>query len=195
MVGFEQGLYTAGEAQELLNVCAVLSGETERGVAVRITTVPGTAQGKRSYNNCRMLDVYTFVCSDEDYTFTSVELMFTPMDPVQCTNISILNDSIVEADELFTLQLSAVSPRVEITDNTTTVIIQDDDSKLRIGTDMWVCVIILYHVAVELSVLQSSYTLDEGDNEDICVILNGLLERNLAATLTTMEGTATGQIT
>ena len=46
LVGFQQTLYTVGEAQGVLSVCAVVTGSTERSVAVDVAAVPGTASGK-----------------------------------------------------------------------------------------------------------------------------------------------------
>ena len=54
VVGFQQTLYTVGEAQGLLSVCAVVTGSTERSVAVDVAAVPGTASGK--------LYVFNFCC-------------------------------------------------------------------------------------------------------------------------------------
>ena len=54
LVGFQQTLYTVGEAQGVLSVCAVVTGSTERSVAVDVAVVPGTASGK--------LSVFYFCC-------------------------------------------------------------------------------------------------------------------------------------
>ena len=48
---------------------------------------------------------------------------------------------------------------------------------------------------MELRILQPSYTLEEGGSQDVCVALIGQLERNISATLSTVEGTARGQLT
>ena len=120
---------------------------------------------------------------------------------MQCSNVTIRDDAILEGTETLTLQLSTSSPRVEITNSTATVIIQDDDSKLRsklgrhLHLHLRIYISPLHPVAVELRILQPSYTLEEGSSQDVCVALNGQLERNISATLSTVEGTARGQLT
>ena len=66
-----------------------------------------------------------------DFTFSSDALTIPPTGQMQCSNVTILDDAILEGTETLTLQLSTSSPRVEIANSTATVIIQDDDSKLR----------------------------------------------------------------
>ncbi len=47
---------------------------------------------------------------------------------------------------------------------------------------------------VTVSLIESSYVLTEGEGVVICVELVGVLERDAAVNITTVEGTATGRV-
>lgn len=49
---------------------------------------------------------------------------------LQCTNITIINDMVLEVDEVFFVVLSSSEPRIIINPNTSVVTILDDDSML-----------------------------------------------------------------
>lgn len=49
---------------------------------------------------------------------------------LQCTNITIINDMVLEVDEVFFVVLSSSEPRIIINPNTSIVTILDDDSTL-----------------------------------------------------------------
>ena len=46
---------------------------------------------------------------------------------VQCANITIMDDSVYEPDETFTVRLTAVTSRVETGNTETTITITDDE--------------------------------------------------------------------
>ena len=48
-------------------------------------------------------------------------------DAVQCVEITIRGDNVVEGVEAFDITFSSDDPRDQITSNTTTVLIMDDD--------------------------------------------------------------------
>lgn len=49
---------------------------------------------------------------------------------MQCVNIQVVNDSILELNETFAISLEVSSPGVVLENNTATVVIEDDDGKL-----------------------------------------------------------------
>ena len=71
--------------------------------------------------------------SPQDFTAISVqELIFSPTQSRQTVSISIINDSIFEDSEEFSVLLTPVSPQSQVRldgSNTTTVLISDDDSE------------------------------------------------------------------
>ena len=70
--------------------------------------------------------------SPQDFTAISVQLIFSPTQNRQTANISIINDSIFEDSEEFSVLLTLVSPQSRVRldgSNTTTVLISDDDSE------------------------------------------------------------------
>jgi len=59
-------------------------------------------------------------------------LLFQPetANQLQCTNITIINDMVLEVDEVFFVVLSSSEPRIIVNPNTSIVTILDDDSTL-----------------------------------------------------------------
>ena len=58
-----------------------------------------------------------------------MELIFRPAVVSLCTNVSIVNDSVLESTEQFSVELSTTDFDVMLANSSTTVIIFDDDSK------------------------------------------------------------------
>ena len=56
---------------------------------------------------------------------------FTSSQSVDCTQITIVNDNIVEADEFFSVSLDSTNPQVVIGLSTASVFIADDDGKMN----------------------------------------------------------------
>lgn len=57
------------------------------------------------------------------------DLTFSPGNTVQNIAISLVQDTLIEGDEVFSVILSTTDLNVQINDGITTVTIQDDDSK------------------------------------------------------------------
>ena len=68
-----------------------------------------------------------------DYSSMNGQLVFQPEtgNQTECLNVSIISDEILEFDEFFSVMLVNGSVRVVLSQPVTTVIILDDDSKLR----------------------------------------------------------------
>ena len=73
-----------------------------------------------------------------DYTTVTAQLTFQATVNLQCSSISIIDDTILENDEVFSVQLSTLDPDVNLTPSTATVTIENDDSEchtLHVATD------------------------------------------------------------
>ena len=66
-----------------------------------------------------------------DYASSTVDLMFGPSISKQCVTISVLNDTIPEVPEHFSVVLFMTTPlaAVILTPDNTTVVINDDDGE------------------------------------------------------------------
>ena len=116
-----------------------------------------------------------FLVAGTDYTTTSEIVMFRSTMMRQCITVPILDDSISEDPEIFTVTISSDDPDVSSTVPTTNVVITDDDS-----------------VTVEIEM--ETYTSDEGDGVvEVCVVVvAGTLNRKISVSLATSPGTAQG---
>ena len=104
---------------------------------------------------------------------TSTTLTFTGTIGEDCSTISILNDSVVERNETFSVQLSTSSAALDITQNSAIVTIIDDDA-----------------VIIGWSTL--SYGVDENDAlVTACAeIIQGEIARPVIVFYSTMDGSA-----
>ena len=64
-----------------------------------------------------------------DYTTVTAQQTFQATVTQQCSSISIDDDTILENDEAFSVQLSTLDPDVNLTPSTATVTIENDDSE------------------------------------------------------------------
>jgi len=94
----------------------------------------------------------------------------------QCVNVSIVNDEILENTEQFRVILSSPNSFVRLVRPASLVYVLDNDG-VRIS---------LEQREVELSEARETGSID------ICASLVGLTQRNIAVTLTTQQGTASG---
>lgn len=115
-VSFSQDSYTVAEGDNLINICVNLSGVIERNVTVTFTAVSLTAQG--------------FLDGDCDFISVVSNLTFQPGSALQrCTPVIVVNDSILEMDEVFSVILSTRDRAVNFGQESANVTIIDDDSK------------------------------------------------------------------
>ena len=65
----------------------------------------------------------------QDYSFSSIQLNFHPVNDQQllCISIDTVDDGLLEEDELFFVDMEATSPRVSIDQSRLTVTIVDND--------------------------------------------------------------------
>ena len=164
-VNFDHSVYSVSEDDEEMSICVELGAEVERSVSVRLTTSDATAY------------------SPSDFTSVDVVLSFQPQNTTRmCTAIPIENDNIVEDEEYFLLSMLTVDKALytnssEGTRNRSTVVVTVTD------TD---------RVNVSLELLEQSVEEEDGEVE-VCVLLVGLIEKDIAVTLSTEPGTAHGE--
>ena len=111
--GFETVSYRTSESVGVVEVGVVKYGSSSLPLSVSLSTMSGSA------------------ISPQDFTAISVqELIFSPTQNRQTISINIINDSIFEDSEEFSVLLTPVSPQSRVRldgSNTTTVLIIDDD--------------------------------------------------------------------
>ena len=113
--GLEDVGYSISESVGVVEVGVVKYGSSSLSLSVSLSTMSGSA------------------ISPQDFTAISAqELIFSPTQSRQTVSISIINDSIFEDSEEFSVLLTPVSPQSRVRldgSNTTTVLISDDDSE------------------------------------------------------------------
>ena len=135
-----QQSYTVIESTSFVTACAFLTGQTERDILVTMTTVQGTAQGMylrdllyiHWHDESQCLPHPSHLVSRTaaiDYTTVTAQLTFQATVTLQCSSISIVDDTILENDEVFSVQLSTLDQDVNLTPSTATVTIEDNDSE------------------------------------------------------------------
>ena len=146
-VSLVQQSYTVIESISFVTVCATLTGQTASGrdVLVTMTTMLGTAQGmyhhdllhthwhddSQSVHYSSPLYYLVSPTASNDYTAVTAQLTFQPTVTLQCRSVPIINDTILENDEVFSVQLITLDQDVNLTLSTATVTIEDNDSEYR----------------------------------------------------------------
>ena len=87
-------------------------------------------------HNCLLFTLVFFflykpLIASGDYVSSTVDLIFGPSNRRQCVLIPLLNDTVPEVPEHFSVALSMTAPQagVILTPDNATVIISDDDGK------------------------------------------------------------------
>ena len=117
-VGFSQDAYTVFEGQGLVDICVNLSVVIERNVTVTITTFGITAEFLNGENG--------------DFVSVTTVLTFQPEStPQNCISVTIRDDSILETNEVFGVDLSTSDLGANSQQQSVNVTITNDDSKLQ----------------------------------------------------------------
>lgn len=138
----EQDAYTVNETNGSVTVCVRLEGDLERSVMVNLTTLSDTAQGEYSAHGVLdvLLCIYSILvnlfcamllsqCTDgPDFTSVQMSLIFVQGTTIQCVEIPIMDDVILENDESFSVSLSTNDGAVNILQDQAVVTITDNDS-------------------------------------------------------------------
>ena len=121
-----------------------------------------------------------------------------------CGNPIIIDDDILENDESFSVSISQFDPNIILgpIDNATIVIVDDDGKSTAQHTYMvhlrwsifYIYALPLWSNTVVVVVFpQQSYSVSESDTSvEVCVDLQGIIERNASVSIQTSDGTATG---
>ena len=131
-ISLEQSAYSVSESQGMVEVCAnVTQGMLAPGhsVSVQLSTVEGTAGRCSRRHILNHLNVFSLSAEDLDYSSVNSSLSFSASTTRQCVDITILADGLVEPDELFSVNLTPLSPAVILGTSMATVTITDSDSK------------------------------------------------------------------
>jgi hypothetical protein len=155
-VQFNTSIYKVNENCSIVSTNVTLNGTATLNITINYGTSSGTAT------------------SGSDFTATSGTLTFKPGDHSKFINISIINDSVYEPDQNFTITLSNPSSNVIVgSPGIATVTIKDDDS------------------APSIQFQSQSYNASEGGSlATINVMLSAPSEVPISVNYTTTDGTA-----
>lgn len=133
-MGFSQDAYTVVEGQGQVDICANLSRDIQGIVTATLTTFSITAQE---------------VLNDEngDFMFATEVFTFQPGIAQNCIAVNITDDSILEANEVFGVNLtSALGTNSGQQSANITITITDDDSKFvcSVQLSLYALLLIIY---------------------------------------------------
>jgi len=133
-----------------------------------------------------------------DFNTTSAVLIFNARISLQCESVTILNDTILESNETFFVQMESTDSSVNITLGSASVTILDDDSEYKINFKSEMsCISILpsyfLSAVVTVQLQQPRYSISEQDGTVmVCAVLSGETERILQVILSTQTNIAVG---
>ena len=124
------------ESMTPVNICIVLIApeDPERDVMVNITTIADTAEGiNMVLHICDVFIIPGLSCSTEgaDFNQLSTQLLLNANSLLQCVNIDIVNDTILEENELFLAVLETDDQQVILDPLSANVIILNNDGKIN----------------------------------------------------------------
>ena len=113
-------------------MCVTLTGEIGTSITLQLTTSNDTATCNVPHNSRCTYIVQVkcfFLTAGEDYTHIDEELVILPgqQESEHCMMVNILNDTILENNETFTISLKSDEIGVNITLSEATVSIIDND--------------------------------------------------------------------
>ena len=114
-------------------------------ITLALVTVDGTATGEVLLVKLKALShpmiLFSLNIAGVDYTETNVDVMLNSDDSEQSITIPVLNDIVVESQEFFRVELTIASSqsRIQLGQDSATIVIEDDDSKFRVQLDFSHC--------------------------------------------------------
>lgn len=137
---------------------------------------------------------FIFVGGIDFGAILNLQLTFHPSMSSHVVYIQILNDTVKEKTESFTVSLYTDIPRVKFTNQSAQIIITDDDGeplKYHYGIHLRLH---NYADAIVIGLLSTTYTVNENDGEvNIAVgVLEGSLHGEVIVSVSTSDSTATG---
>ena len=123
---------SVAEDEGTVQVCATLITPfvTEFDITVTLATSNGTGMCVQQLTLPCVNNVVPAI-NGYDYLGVSMDLVFTAgtsNGTMQCINVAIIDDSLVESNETFTVTLTTSNSVVELGENLTTITITDTDS-------------------------------------------------------------------
>ena len=124
-MGFSQDAYTVGEGEGTVEICANLSRNIEQNVTATLTTFSITAQNGEN----------------GDFMFKTKIFTFHPGMVQECISVTIRDDSILEANEVFGVNLSTndLGTNSGQQSATVTITITDNDGKFVTSVQLRLC--------------------------------------------------------
>ena len=134
--------------------------------------------------------------ADVDFITTSAVLTFNASTSLQCDQVIIINDGILENNETFFVQLESSDDAVNVSLNSAPVAIIDDDGEFglfNMSAD-WVCLRLYFaSTVINVGLQDTQHTINEQSGVvTVCAVLDGETERDLQVTLSTQSNTAVG---
>ena len=126
-------------------------------------------------------------------------MAFELTDVRQCVPLNIVDDSILEYDETFTLSLESQLDSVVISSSNTTVIIENNDRKqVHVVISLTLVynssLTLLFPIAIQVSLESSVYEPNESaGNVVVCATIAGTIARSVAVILVMSPNTAEGR--
>lgn len=190
----EQQSYTVAEDESFVTVCVFLTGQLQRNVVVNVATSSSSAQGLHLHQNNMFIGFgfyfITIVNRNTvglDFNGVATDVTFPPASQLpRCVDISISDDSILEEDEEFLVELSSSSV-MQLVD-TVTVVITDNDGKAIIDLRISLISPFYYVNSTEVTVEfeQQTFTVREEDIfVETCLVLTGTNDIPVSVMLST----------
>ena len=131
-----------------------------------------------------------------DFITTSAVLTFNASTSLQCDQVIIIDDGILENNETFFVQLESSDDVVTVSLNSAPVTIIDDDCEFWIiQYECWLGVFkaLFLPTVINVGLQDTEHTINEQSGVlTVCAVLDGETERDLQVTLSTQSNTAVG---
>ena len=199
-IGFN-GTYSVREDVGGISIVVfALINSLARDVVVTPSTLDNTARGRFAHClNCRdRYWLFTYIvlhAAGMDYTHVSRSLTFNASITTQMVEVPIVDDHIVEHSEIINLTLVSTDSAVILNPSTSTITIEDVDSKLHTvcrSPNIWVQFILFTTLVVTIGFNKTAYSASE-DASSVSITLSveiGALDRDVIVTLSSINGTA-----
>ena len=132
-LGLSSATYSVNESDEVANVSLELTKAAEKEVTVHIETSDRTATGRESDGSWWHVSCSLLPLALRDYSAVSQEVMFPAGTTQRSVAIPIMEDSVLEAMEFFTVEVTvpaSYAALVLLGTDTAIINVTDDDSEL-----------------------------------------------------------------